>query len=376
MFEPTDDVPGAPGTNGALSADDRRRTLRSPLATRTCPSARSRSAQGLHEPATRLRFLLALLFTLLLGMVVALPAAAETPSSWGQAGFFHQFSTDVDDDGDFDLWTGYAKGQFVARLDDRVHVRMLGSYYGSSYEWDDPPAIIGSATDFKPWNTIHVARLNPLFGFELDDRINLFAGPLLEASLENGADLSNSLKPGGLLGAEMQVNESLKVGLGVLGVKEIEDDFYIQPLLILDWQTPIENLSVHASSWTTRGGRFEIIYGLLDGQLEIAPSVTYRRERFRLKEQDLSIAPPPPVPVPRIGSKGVGEDRAVLPALRVSWLPDHAFVRDTVGALRIDLEAGVALAGDLIFETDTGSKIQTTSYDPAPTLGFSVSIPL
>ena len=65
-----------------------------------------------------------------------------------------------------------------------------------------------------------------------------------------------------------------------------------------------------------------------------------------------------------------------MPALRVSYLPDCAFVRETVGALRLDLEAGVALAGDLILETDTGSTIQTISYDPAPTLGFTVSIPL
>ena len=369
MSEPTDDAPGAPRTNAPLRADDRPRTLRGPLATGTRPPGRAQRPHGPRRTAK----VLPVFAALLIGMTVALPAPAETPSSWGQVGFFHQFSTDVDDDGDFDLWTGYARGQFVARLDDGVHVRMIGSYHGSSYEFDDPPSIVGSPTDFKPWNTIHVARLSPVFGYELDERINLFAGPIVEASLENGADLSDSIKPGGVLGAEMQVNSDLKVGLGVVGVKEIEDDFYIQPLLILDW-TPIENLTVHASSWTTRGGRLEVAYSLLDGQLEIAPSVTYRRERFRLKEQTLTTTPPPPTF--RIGSKGVGEDRAVVPALRVSYLPDFAFVRDTVGALRLDVEAGVALAGDLILETNTGSKVQTTGYDPAPTLGFTVSIPL
>ena len=133
---------------------------------------------------------------------MATPAFAEPPESWGRAGFVHQFATDVDDDGEFDLWTGFARGQFVARIDEDVHVRMLGSYYGSSYEWDDPPAVIGSATDFKPWNTIHVARLSPVFGYELDDDITVFAGPVIEASLENGGDLADSVKPGGLLGAE------------------------------------------------------------------------------------------------------------------------------------------------------------------------------
>ena len=309
--------------------------------------------------------LLALLFCF-----AALPGAAETPASWGRVGFFRQFSTDLDDDGDFDSWTAYARGHFVARLDERVHVRLVGSYHGSSYEWDDPPTVAGS--EFKPWNTIHVARLNPLLGYEVDDRLNVFAGPLLEASLENGADLSNGLKPGGTLGAEWQVSDDLKVGLGILGVKEIEDDFYIQPLLILDW-TPRSDLTVHASSWTTRGGRLEIAYRPTS-QLEIATSLTWRRERFRLKERVLTTTPPPPTF--RTGSQGVGEDRAIVPALRVSYLADCAFIRETVGALKLDLEAGVALAGDLYIESKTGAKIQSTGYDPAPTLGLTVSIPL
>lgn len=298
------------------------------------------------------------------------PAKADVPGSWGQIGFLNQFESDLDDDGNFDVIGGFGRGQFVARLSDDVHVRLLGGYHGVSYEFDDPPTISGS--EFKPWNTIHVARLNPLLGYELTEKINLFAGPLIEASLENGADFSNSLKPGGLIGAEMRVNETLKVGLGIVGVAEIEDDVYIQPVLILEW-TPIDRLRIHASSMTTRGGKLEIAYAITD-EFEIASSISYRRERFRLKERTLTTTPPPPTF--RVGSKGVGEDRAVLPALRVSWTPKAPFIADTLGALRVDLEAGVALAGDLRIESRNGGSIQTMGYDPAPTLSLLISLPL
>lgn len=295
---------------------------------------------------------------------------AEAPPSWGQAGFLNQFESDLDDDGSFDMIGGFVRGQFVVRLTDDVHVRMLGSYHGVAYEFDDPPTIAGS--EFKPWNTIHVARLNPLVGFELTDRIDLFAGPLVEASLENGADFSNGLKPGGLIGAEFRIDDDLVLGLGIVGVAEIEDDFYLQPVLILDW-TPIDRLTIHASSMTTRGGKLEIAWAVTD-ELEIAGSVSYRRERFRLKERTLTTDPPPPTF--RVGSKGVGEDRAVIPAFRVSYAPRAAFIADTLGAVRIDLEAGVALAGDLRIEDRTGGDIQTMGYDPAPTLSLTISIPL
>jgi hypothetical protein len=175
-----------------------------------------------------------------------------------------------------------------------------------------------------------------------------------------------------MLGAQMQVNPDLRVGLGILGVAEIEDDFYIQPVLILDW-TPLDRLTIHASSMTTRGGKLEIAYAITD-EIEVATSISYRRERFRLKERTLTTTPPPPTF--RVGSKGVGEDRAVIPALRVSYVPRYAFIADTIGAVRFDIEAGVALAGDLRIESRTGGSIQTMGYDPAPTLSFTISVPL
>lgn len=297
-------------------------------------------------------------------------ARAPESDSWGEVGFLGQFESDVDDDGSFDVFGGYARGQFSVRLGEDVRIRTIGSYHGVAYEFDDEPTIAGS--ELKPWNTIHVARLNPLLDLRLNDRWRIFAGPLLEASLENGGDLTNGLKPGGLVGAEVRIAPTLKLGLGVLGVAEIEDGFYLQPLLLLDWK-PTDALSVHAESWTTRGGRFEIAYRAVSW-LELAAGVEYRRERFRLKERTISTSPPPPVF--RTGSKGIGEDRAVIPSLRISFLPDLTFVRETIGEMRIDVEAGVALAGDLRIEDSDGSQIQTLGYDPAPNLAIRFRIPL
>jgi hypothetical protein len=296
--------------------------------------------------------------------------AGATSDSWVELSFLNQFDADFDDDdGTFDVRGGSGRAQFMIRLDDRVRVRTRTSYYGVSYEYDDPPTIAGS--EFKPFNTIHVARLNPMLDVEVAEGWLVFGGPLMEASLENSADLANGLRFGGLLGAEYTVSPELSVGAGLIGMSEIEDDFYLQPLLLLDWR-PIDRLSVHAESWTTRGGRVEVAYRVLD-QLELGTSLSYRRERFRLKQR--VVAPGPP-PVPRTGNRGVAEDRAVIPAVRISYLPDADFIRDTLGDLRLDLEAGVALAGDVRIEDRNGSKIQTMSYDPAPILELKIMIPL
>lgn len=311
-----------------------------------------------------------ILISTVLSAGVAGIASAEETESWAEIGFLGQFESDLDDDGSFDVFGGFGRGHFVVGLSDDVRIRMIGSYHGVAYEFDDPPTIAGS--EQKPWNTIHVARLNPLLDLRLNDRWRIFGGPLVEASLENGADLTNGLKPGVLLGAEFRPSPTFKLGIGALGVVEIEDDFYLQPLLLLDWE-PTEALSIHAESWTTRGGSFEIAWRAATW-IELAAGVEYRRERFRLKERTISTSPPPPVF--QTGSKGVGQDRAVIPGLRVSFLPDLAFVRETVGAMRIDVEAGVALEGELRLEDRNGSQIQTIGYDPAPNLTIRFSIPL
>ena len=301
--------------------------------------------------------------------------ASEEPDepasdSWVELGFLNQFDADLgDDDGSFEVRGGSARGQFLIRLDDDVRVRVRAGYHGVEYEFDDSPTIAGS--EFKPFNTIHVGRLNPMIDVRVAEDWLVFAGPLLEASLENSANLANSLKWGGLIGAEYRVSNELTLGAGLVGVSEIEDDFYLQPLLLLDWQ-PTPKLNVHAESWTTRGGRLEVAYRVLD-QIEIATSLSYRRERFRLKQRITSPGPPP---VARTGNRGVAEDRSVIPALRVSYLPDVDFVRETLGNVRIDLEAGVAVGGDIRIEDRNGSLIQTMSYDPAPILELRMMIPL
>jgi len=215
----------------------------------------------------------------------------------------------------------------------------------------------------EPWNTAHIARLNPLVEVQVNEQWRVFGGPLFEAAIENGADLDDSFKPGGLLGAEVQVSSELSVGIGILGVAEIEEGFYLQPLLLLDWKAS-DRIAVHAESWSTRGGQIEVAYRANDW-IELATSLEYRRERFRLKER--SFGP---------GSEGIGEDRAVIPAVRISYLPDATIVRDTLGAVRIDLDVGVALAGRLRLENRKGSRIESMDYDPAPILGVTFRIPL
>lgn len=301
-------------------------------------------------------------------------ALADEEEDWLESevevGFIHQFKTDLDDDGDFEATGGFGRLQLGIPMSDTVRIRTIGTYHGVDYRFGDPPTIRGSK--IKPWNTVHVGRLNPLIEFRVNEQWKVFGGPIFEASIENGADIGKGFKPGGLLGAEVTLSSTLAIGFGVLGVAEIESNPYFQPLLLLDWK-PLDRLTVHVESWTTRGGEVEIAYRLID-QIEVAYSVRYRRERFSLKEHVVNAGPPA---VFRLGSRNeIGEDRAIISALQISYLPQSTVVNDLVGQIRVDLEIGVAYAGRLRIESNNGDLIQSTSYDPAPSLTLMVTVPL
>jgi hypothetical protein len=173
------------------------------------------------------------------------------------------------------------------------------------------------------------------------------------------------------------VNDDLRIGLGILGVDDLESKAYIQPVLLLDW-TATDRLSVHMESWTTRGGELELDWRVADG-FEVAAAVGYRREQFRLNSRDDGGDPdavPPVLPVPYAASNGIAEDRSWNTALRLSYLPSCTFVKDWFGDLRIDFDVAVALGGDFQVRNADDTILTEQSYDAAPSLGLTFRVPL
>ena len=266
----------------------------------------------------------------------------------------YQLETDVTG-GDFTATRMDANGTLAFEIGERLSAVVRATYNGDMYRFH------GFAPD--PWDGVHVVRLNPLVDYRIDDEWAVFAGPLLEFAFENGADLGQSFRPGGLLGASFQPNNRLRIGFGVVGVRDIEDDMYIQPLLLLDWIAS-ERIRVHLQSWTTRGGSLDVTFAALDW-LDLGLHGSYRHERFRLDRREIVLYPSPtnPIVVSLPPSEGVGEDEAYRVGATASFLPPFDVWHEIFGDARIDLEAGVDVAGEMRVESSSGSTLSTTDYD-------------
>ena len=313
---------------------------------------------------------------LLLPLATAPPALGQDVDtgwldkrSYAEVGFVYGFETDVDD-GEFDTVGGFGRALVAMDFTEDLTLLSFGSYYGLDYTFDDRPTISNMSVD--PWDTVHSARLYPVLELAVAENWYVFAAPVIEVAFENSAAIEDGIKPGALAGFRVELSDELMLGLGVVAVDDLEADAYVQPILLADWN-PHEQFSVHAESWTTRGGELDIAYRPI-GWLELAARAEWRRERFRLSESN--VFPAPNMPVSQPGSEGVGEDRALEVGVRVSHTLQADWVTEALGQVRIDLEAGAAVAGRLKVESDGNNTLFKESYDPAPFVGLNISLAL
>lgn len=303
------------------------------------------------------------------------PAVAEDGSagrgvaSFFETGFSYQFESDIEEGGAFQLWEAFATGLYDVDMTRRFGVVTVFDYRADDYGFEDVPDL-GADPVFR-WGLVHTPRLEPLLAFRIGEDWRLFAGPALEFSFEAGANIRDGFRPGGLVAAEWTPSDDLRIGLGVLGVADLEAKAYVQPVLLLDWNAT-ESLAVHMQSWTTRGGEIELDWRATRG-FEIGVAVGYRREQFRLSERDDVVQP---LPTPIAISDGLAEDRSFNTSLRLSYLPSWRFVKDAFGDLRVDLDVGAALGGRFQVRDSNDTILTEQSYDAAPSLGLAFHVPL
>jgi hypothetical protein len=300
------------------------------------------------------------------------PAPSRFPAASSfDTGFAYQFASDVADGGDFHLWQAWVDGVYDVEMTPLFSVVARFDYNADDYHFEDTPDVNGFP--LLQWGLISSLRFDPLFAFDIHDDWRIFVGPDLEFSFETGANIREAFTPGGLAAVEWTVNDDLRVGLGVIAIADLDSKAYVSPILLLDWNLS-ESLAVHMESWSTRGGEIELGWRAID-QLELAASIGYRRELYRLNQRDDGVQPPG-IPTPLEISDGLAQDRAYNAALRVSWLPQFDFVQNTFGDLRIDLDVAAVFAGKLKVDDSTDATLSEQDYDATPAIGLSFYVPL
>lgn len=285
-----------------------------------------------------------------LGLSVPLSAGAADSAAWKSqffAGFQFQGETDLEKGGDFEFWMVELGLSSSRMLNDSWSLTLTGDYRAVGYNFN---GFVGD-----PWEDVHVLRLRPTLTYHFNETWSLMSGLSGEFSGEGGADFGDALRGGGLLGLGYRSSDRFSIVLGAVVQSEIEDDVYVQPLVLVNWGiTDALRLSMEGTN--TRGGEVRLGYSFNDNW-KLGVGAGYRRERFRLNDD---------APANRVD--GVGEEEATVVTARVTYTFD--------GGTAIELYGGTTVDGEFKLETESGSTIRKADYDDSGFGGILIKFPL
>jgi hypothetical protein len=270
----------------------------------------------------------------------------ETATSIEALYVFHT-DADLDTDGDFGLQTYGVAANYKRGLTDG-HMIGFGAAAGiDNYSFSDATAF--GVRD--PWDDIRRFALNMQYNYQLDREQSLFVMPSIEYVGESGADLSDSLRYGGIAGYVKQFSRTLTLGIGGAFYAGMEDSSGF-PVILVNWQ--------FADDWrvgnsfrpgpTTPAG-LEIGYTGID-HWEFGFGAAYSSTRFAL--DDSGTAP-----------EGYGDNESAVVYLRATY--------GVSAQSALDLFLGTTVGGELTIDDSDGDKIASEDYDPSLVLSIAYS---
>lgn len=278
-------------------------------------------------------------------------AGAKSQSKWTpyiRGGYVHQFDTDLNDGGKFDVDRVFVQGGVSYSPGPRRRIAFAVGAGRDRYGFSANPSFVN-----QPWERVDQLRFSAPVTWAFDDQWTLFAIPTLRFYGESGASSGDSATGGALAGASFKVNDRLTIGPGIGVLSQLEDNASIFPILILDWKiTDRLSLETGRGLAATQGPGLDFNYRLSDAW-RLGLGGRYESIRFRL--DDRGAAP-----------DGVGGDRSIPVYLSATYSRG----RD----LQISAIAGVELDGELRLEDANGKVVARDNYDTAAFLGATFNI--
>jgi hypothetical protein len=278
--------------------------------------------------------------------LAAKPQPGEVSASAALSGIY-QFDTDLDRGGDFHWAAGIASGRVSRQITPQFSAGLALRYDYEDWTFSRPVAFGGVA----PWSHLNAPNISLDLGYAFDSDLQVGISPLFGWAFESGAKTSDALTYGAILAATKVFSPSLRVGVGVGVVRQIEDT-KVFPFLIVNWQIDDRwRLGNPFPAGPAGGAGLELSYAP-DDHWEFAGGGAYRSTRYRL--DDAGIAP-----------GGIGENR---------FFPLFARVSRNFGTqTKVDLYAGVALGGRLKLQDASGTTVAKDDYSTAPLIGVTLS---
>lgn len=256
----------------------------------------------------------------------------------------HAFSADFSDaTGDVSVSRGTGEFQMQFPVFERSQLGLGLSY--SRWNFDFTDAFAFDADDGDPWSGVNEMDLTATFSTQLTDTWSGVVGATVKSAYADGADYSDSVTYGGLLGATYAFSEKLSIGAGVLVRSSLEDDALVLPLITIDWKIS-DTLSF--STVPSPGRRFlGFTYEPCESWAFTA-GAAFEFIDFRLDDES---------PAP----EGVGRYQRIPVGGGVTY--------NASKQIALSLYGGVMVGQELTLDDSQGERIQREDMDPSAFIG-------
>jgi len=263
------------------------------------------------------------------------------------ASYMHQFDSDLDNSGEFDVDRFFFRADWRKRQSEAFTLGIGINYDFSDYAFSETSSYpLG-----KPWRQVHTLNFSVSSLLALDKDWKLFVAPSVGIAAESGADWGDAVVYGGIVWTSYRFSPSLALGLGA-GLFSKPEEVTAFPIIVVDWKISDRlKLSNPLHPGPTGPAGLELSY-MFDGGSTVAVGGAYRSLRFRL--DDSGVAP-----------DGVGEDKAFPLWVRFSTKIGTSGTLNFLG--------GAMVGGKLVIEDRNGNELADERYDASPFLAATIS---
>ena len=285
------------------------------------------------------------IITLVLLYSISGTALAVTPSAKFDSHFAKQFDSTIDNGGKIGVsrYGAELRLDYTMTNDDDLQLRF--QYQRDDWEFTGTS---GMGND-NPWDLVTTIDLALQWTHQLQDKTQIFGGPIMKWSSDSGAQQSESDVFGGMIGFAHVYSDTLVIGGGLGVIQSLDDDSRLFPIIVLDWKLS-DDLTLTSDLTTRFGSRIgvELVWTPRD-DWSLGAGLSYDYSRFRL--DDVGIA-----------QGGVGEATSLPLTLRASYHPSPN--------VDFTIFGGFVLSGELSVYDQAGVSLETENYDAAGLVGL------
>jgi hypothetical protein len=282
----------------------------------------------------------------------AVTAIPQQPTIQVGGGYLHQFSESAGDNGgSMSADRFYASFSSRMAMSDELTLTLAMGYEFDWYRWSGASPF----TVQDPWGSVNLFGLQLRGSFKVAKDWTATVGGIFAMAGETNADAGDSIYGGGIASVAWTPTRDLMLGLGVLGVTQLEDDPLVIPIPVVHWHFAEEwEVSTIRRPPASPFVGIDVAWEPVDSKLDVAFGIGWQQRRFRLGTTSSAAS-----------SEGVGQDQ--------SWAAFASVGYDIAPSVRVDFIGGLTFYEKLQLVSTAGA-VQDATVDPNPLLGVFATV--